>query len=95
MNSHDHPKNFGKVYGVITEKISREKANVLFDIDNNRIFTISDLAKDILNKRNEKINISEIIEFIREKYHLSGNDAELKCKGFINGLIEKRIMFLK
>lgn len=81
--------------GNMPENILREKTNVLFDIDNNRIFTISDLAKDILNKSNEELNIYEIIDFIKEKYQISGNDAELKCKGFINGLIEKRIMCLK
>jgi len=75
--------------------IQKEKVNVLFDIDNNRIFTISDLAKDILDKTNEGSNITEIIDLIKEKYQLSYTEADHKCKSFLNGLVEKNMVYLK
>jgi anaerobic magnesium-protoporphyrin IX monomethyl ester cyclase len=75
--------------------IQKEKVNVLFDTDNNRIFTISDLAKDIMDRSDGESNMSKIIDSIKEKYHLTYGEAESKCKSFINGLIEKNIVFLK
>jgi radical SAM superfamily enzyme YgiQ (UPF0313 family) len=78
--------------GKIPGNIQKEKVNVLFDIDNNRIFTISDLAKDILDKSNGESNISEITNLIKEKYILSYTEADSKCKSFLNGLIEKNIV---
>ncbi|HMB46033.1 MAG TPA: PqqD family peptide modification chaperone [Candidatus Methanoperedens sp.] len=78
--------------GNIPGNIQKEKVNVLFDIDNNRIFTISDLARDILEKSNGESNISEITDLIKEKYKLPYNEAESKCKSFLNGLIEKNIV---
>ena len=81
--------------GNIPGNIQKEKVNVLFDIDNNRIFTISDLAKDILDRSNGESNISEIIKIIKEKYKLSHIEADSKCKSFLNGLIEKNIVYLK
>jgi len=46
--------------------IQKEKVNVLFDTDNNRIFTISDLAKDIMDRSNGESNLPQIIDFIKE-----------------------------
>ncbi|VVB56143.1 Coenzyme PQQ synthesis protein D (PqqD) [uncultured archaeon] len=75
--------------------LQKEKVNVLFDIDNNRIFTISDLARDILDKSNGESTISEIIDLIKQKYQIPFTEAESKCNGFLNGLIEKNIVYLK
>jgi hypothetical protein len=75
--------------------LQKEKVNVLFDIENNRIFTISDLARDILDKSNGEFTISEIIDLIKEKYQIPYTEAESKCNGFLNGLIEKKIVYLK
>ncbi|CAG0965088.1 Bacteriochlorophyllide d C-12(1)-methyltransferase [Methanosarcinales archaeon] len=72
--------------------LQKEKVNVLFDIDNNRIFTISDLARDILDKSNGESTISEIIDLIKEKYQIPYTEAESKCNGFLNGLVEKNII---
>ncbi|MDL5503825.1 MAG: PqqD family protein, partial [Candidatus Methanoperedens sp.] len=72
--------------------LQREKVNVLFDIANNRIFTISDLARDILDKSNGESTISEIIDHIKEKYQIPDTEAGSKCNGFLNGLIEKNII---
>lgn len=81
--------------GNIPGNIQKEKVNVLFDIDNNRIFTISNLAKDILERSNGESNISDIIKIIKEKYKLSHIESDSKCKSFLNGLIEKNIVYLK
>jgi anaerobic magnesium-protoporphyrin IX monomethyl ester cyclase len=81
--------------GNISGNIQKEKVNVLFDIDNNRIFTISNLAKDILDRSNGKSSISEITKIIKEKYKLPYTESDLKCKSFLNGLIEKNIVYLK
>jgi nucleoid DNA-binding protein len=81
--------------GNIPGNIQKEKVNVLFDIENNRIFTISGLAKDILDKSKGELNITEIIDHVKEKHQLSYTEAESKCKNFLNGLIEKNIVHLK
>jgi hypothetical protein len=81
--------------GRISGNIPNEKVNVLFDIDNNRIFTISQLAKDILMKSNDGSSMTEIIDLIKEKYFLSYNEAKSKCESFLNGLIEKNIVSMK
>jgi hypothetical protein len=83
-----HSSLSGKMPG----NIRKEKVNVLFDIDNNRIFTITELAKDIISKSNGGSTISEIIDFIKEKYQITYNEAKSKCESFLNGLIEKNII---
>jgi anaerobic magnesium-protoporphyrin IX monomethyl ester cyclase len=81
--------------GKMPGNIRNEKVNVLFDIDNNRIFTISDLAKDIIGKSNGGSTISEIIDHIKEKYKITYTEAKSKCESFLNGLIDKNIISLK
>ena len=81
--------------GKMSGTIQKEKVNVLFDIDNNRIFTISGLAKDIISKSNGGSTISEIIDLIKEKYQIPHNEAKTKCESFLNGLIEKNIVSIK
>jgi len=72
---------------------SKRKSECFIDTDNNRIFTISDLAKDIMDRSNGGSNVSQIIDSIKEKYQLPYGEAESKCRNFINGLIEKNIVF--
>ncbi|MCX9085268.1 MAG: PqqD family peptide modification chaperone [Candidatus Methanoperedens sp.] len=81
--------------GKISGNTRQEKVNVIFDIDNNRIFTISELAKDIIGNSNGTTKISAIIDLIKEKYHIPYNEARSKCEGFLNGLIEKNIVSMK
>jgi hypothetical protein len=81
--------------GKTSENIRTEKVNVLFDIDNNRIFTITDLAKDIICKSNGGSTIPEIIEHVKEKYQIPYTEAKSKCESFLNGLIEKNIVTIK
>jgi len=78
--------------GKMAENIRTEKVNVLFDIENNRIFTISELAKDIISRSHGESTISEIIDFIKEKHQLPYIEAKSKCESFLNGLIEKNIL---
>jgi hypothetical protein len=75
--------------------IRKEKVNVLFDIDNNRIFTITELAKDIIGKSNGESTVSEIIGHIKEKYQIPYNESKSKCESFLNGLIDKNIVSMK
>ncbi len=68
-----------------------EKTHGLFDIKN-RFLTISDLAKDILDRCDGKSGIPEIIEAMRIKYHLSQNEAAFKCQSLIKSFYEKNII---
>src|SRR5659263_200186 len=81
--------------GKMPGNIRKEKVHVLFDIDNNRIFTITELAKDIISKSNGGSTISEIIDHIQEKYQIPYNEAKYKCESFLKGLIEKNIVSMK
>jgi hypothetical protein len=83
---------YSSLSGKMSGNIRQEKVNVLFDIDNNRIFTITDLAKDIIGKSNGGSTLSGIIDFIKEKYQIPQNEAKSKCEGFLNGLIDKNIV---
>lgn len=78
--------------GGLKEGFQKEKVNVVFDTNNNRIFTVSDLAKDILESSNGKLRTSEIISRIKEKYQLQPNEAGFKCKSFLNSLMEKNMI---
>jgi hypothetical protein len=73
-------------------EMQRESTNVLFDTDNNRIFTVTDFARDVLDRCDGEHKLSEIIRFIKEKYQMSFPDAESKCRNFLNGLIAKNII---
>jgi radical SAM superfamily enzyme YgiQ (UPF0313 family) len=81
--------------GKMSGNIRKEKVNVLFDIDNNRIFTITELAKDIIGKSNGGSTVSEIIYHIKEKYQIPYNESKSKCESFLNGLIDKNIVSIK
>ncbi len=78
--------------GNALNNLQKERTNVLFDTNNNRIFTITDFAKDILDNCNGKLSLSEIIDLIKKKHQLPYSEAEFKCKNFLKGLIEKKII---
>ncbi len=68
-----------------------EKTHGLFDI-NNRFLTISDVAKDILERCNGKSGISDIIGAIRIKYQLSQGEADARCQSLLKNFYEKNII---
>ncbi len=72
--------------------LKTERTNIIFDTNNNRIFTITDFAKDILDNCNGRVNLSDIINIIKEKYWMHHSEADLKCKSFLAGLMEKNII---
>ncbi|HLB71334.1 MAG TPA: PqqD family protein, partial [Candidatus Methanoperedens sp.] len=72
--------------------LKKERTNVLFDTNSNRILTVSDFGKDIVHWSNGQLNLSEIINFIKEKYGISYAEAEIKCRNFLSGLLEKDIV---
>jgi radical SAM superfamily enzyme YgiQ (UPF0313 family) len=78
--------------GNVLKNLQHERVNVLFDTNNNRVFTVTDFAKYMLCSCNGKLNLSEIIDIIKEKYQLPESEAESKCKNFLSGLIEKNII---
>ncbi len=78
--------------GNALNNLQKERTNVLFDTNNNRIFTITDFAKDILDNCKGKLSLSEIIDLIKKKHQLPYSEAEFKCKNFLKGLIEKKII---
>jgi hypothetical protein len=77
----------------LKDSLKKEPANVLFDINNNRIFTISDFADDVLNRCNGGASMQEIIGLIKEKYQMPYEKAESKCMNFLKGLIEKNMIY--
>lgn len=77
---------------ILKNDLQKERTHVLFDTNNNRIFTITDFARDILERSDGRLNLSEIINIIQEKYQISNSEAEFKCKNFLKGLIEKNII---
>ncbi len=68
-----------------------EKTHGLFDI-NNRFLTITDFAKDILDRCDGKTDVPEMIEAIRTKYHLSQVEAESRCQSLLESFYEKNII---
>ncbi len=91
--------NWGKIMHDVIMKghsldssAQRELTHVLFDTNNNGIFTISGFIKDILDRSNGELKLSEIIGMIKDRYQLTHNDAESKCKNTLRGLIEKSII---
>ncbi|MCZ7355972.1 MAG: PqqD family peptide modification chaperone [Candidatus Methanoperedens sp.] len=76
----------------LKNKMQRERTNVLFDTDNNRIFTVTDFARDVLDRCDGEHKLSEIIGFIKGKYQMSFPEADSKCRNFLNGLIAKNII---
>ncbi|MCZ7399596.1 MAG: PqqD family protein [Candidatus Methanoperedens sp.] len=77
--------------GNISENgLKTERTNILFDTNNNRIFTVTDFARDILDNCSGRANLSDIINKLKEKYQMDHSEADLKCKNFLDGL--KRIL---
>ncbi len=79
----------------LKENLQKERTNVLFDTNNNRILTVPGLAKDIIDRSNGTSNLPEIARMLKEKYQLPYNEAELKCKNFLNSLVEKNILSIR
>lgn len=77
---------------ILEDDLQKQRTNILFDTNDNRIFTLTNFAKDTLEKSDGKLNLSEIIDKIIEKYQMPYSQAELKCKTFLQGLIEKNIV---
>lgn len=82
----------GMAENIPENRMKTDRTNILFDTNNNRIFTITDFAKDILDNCNGRANLSGIINKIKEKYGMNHSEANLKCKNFLDGLIEKNIV---
>lgn len=70
----------------------REITNVLFDTNNNGIFTVSGFIKDILDRSDGESKLSDIIAIIKDRYQMTREDAESKSKNTLQELIEKRII---
>lgn len=79
----------------LSEDLQKERVNVLFDTNNNRILTVPGLAKDIIDISNGVLNLQEIVQMLKEKYQLPYSKAELKCKNFLNSLVEKNILSMR
>jgi radical SAM superfamily enzyme YgiQ (UPF0313 family) len=78
--------------GNVNTSLQGERTNVLFDTNNNRVFTVTDFAKDVLDRSRGKLNLSEIIEMLKEKYQLTYVDAEFKSKNLLQDLTNKNII---
>ncbi|HIH44574.1 MAG TPA: radical SAM protein [Candidatus Methanoperedenaceae archaeon] len=72
--------------------LQKGRTNVLFDTAANRVFTVSDLAKDMLDKSSGGSSLSDITGFISTKYGLPGDEAEKKCRALLTGLIDRNVI---
>ena len=80
--------------GIKGGAVERNLTNVLFDTNNNRVFTITDFAKDILVMSDGKAGLSGIITKLGKKYSIHYDEAEMKCVSFLDGLVEKKMVTL-
>ena len=85
----------GMAGNIAENGLKTERTNILFDTNNNRIFTVTDFAKDILDNCSGRTNIYDMINKIKEKYRMHDSEANLKCQNFLAGLIEKNIVRIK
>jgi radical SAM superfamily enzyme YgiQ (UPF0313 family) len=83
-----HARMKGKTLNVL----QKEHTNVLFDTNNNRVFTISDLGKAVLDNCNGRSGLEGIIGLVMEKYGLQYGDAAAKCRSFLKGLSDKNMI---
>ncbi|GFO97568.1 hypothetical protein ig2599ANME_1772 [groundwater metagenome] len=72
--------------------MKKERTNVVFDTGNNRIFTVTDFAMDILGRCDGKSSMPEIIEAIRGKYRIPFEEAGSRCYALLDNLAEKNII---
>ena len=80
--------------GIKPDNLQRNLSNVLFDTNNNRVFTITDFAKDILVMSDGNQELSGIVTELGKKYSIHYDEAELKCVSFLDGLVEKKMVIL-
>lgn len=81
--------------GTANSDVQLEVTNVLFDTNNNRIFTITGFGKDIIDASDGNKEINNIIETLTEKYQMAFAEADSKCRGFLQDLIDKNIVSIK
>ena len=74
------------------EAMKREFTNVLFDTNNNRIYTVPDFGKDMRAICNGRMDLPEIAAVLKTGYQISQEEAESKCTNLLNGLIERNIV---
>ncbi len=90
--------NLAKIHQMIMtgnaqkDVMQRESTNVLFDTNNNRIYTVPDFGKDVLATCSGEMNLSEIADALKTRYKISHEEAESKCMNLLNRLIERNIV---
>jgi hypothetical protein len=72
--------------------LKKELTNVVFDTGNNRIFSVSDFAMDILEMCDGRSKIPEITEVISKKFDIPYADAESRCYVLLESMQEKNII---
>lgn len=93
--------NWGKIMHVLMRgdaldsSVQCEKTHVLFDTNNNGIYTVTDFIKAMLDRSNGESRLSEIVGMLKDKYQLTHTDAELKCKGILQDLINRGVIIAK
>jgi len=93
--------NWGKIMHVLMKgddlnsSVQCEKTHVLFDTNNNGIYSVTDFIKDMLDRSNGESRLSEIIGILKDKHQLTYADAELKCRGILQDLINKNVITAK
>ncbi|AWR93810.1 PqqD family protein [Acidianus brierleyi] len=74
-------------------KLRKEKnGTVMFDIENEKVYTLNPTAEKIINKIKEGKSAEEIIKDLKEEYQDPENKIEEDVMNFINNLREAGIL---
>lgn len=76
----------------LDSSLKKELTNVVFDTGNNRIFSVTDFAMDILERCDGRSKIPEMIEAVSKKFGIPYADAGSRCYGLLDGMQEKNII---
>ncbi len=72
--------------------MKKELTNVVFDTANNRIFTVTDFAMDIIERCDGRSTMPEIIQAISKKFQMPYGEAGSRCITLLDSLQEKNII---
>ncbi len=93
--------NWGKIMhalmkgDALNSSVQCERTHVIFDTNNNGIYAVTDFIKDLLEGSSGESRLSEIIGFLKGKYQMNYADAELKCRGILQELMNKGVIVAK
>jgi anaerobic magnesium-protoporphyrin IX monomethyl ester cyclase len=76
----------------LDNSMKKEMTNVVFDTGNNRIFSVTDFAMDIIDRCDGRSSMPEIIEAISKKFRMPYGEAGSRCIALLDSFAEKKII---